>query len=100
MINKNFIGLCPFCNSRLYSLYEMYEPLRFYCNNICHHTRVDFLYQNKSLEDISCFFNSKYLLVSFNSDKIYCRPLVISTIPDFNSFDDLINIVNIHQLFY
>lgn len=77
----------------------MYEPVRLYCNNIYHPTRVDFLYQNKYLEDISCYFNSKYLLLSFNSDKIYFRPLVISTIPDFNSFDDLINIVNIHQLF-
>lgn len=105
MINTIFNSYCPFCNQQLikYPSYQIY-----YCSNInCIHFNWNysniFFYLNNKLNTISYNNETISFTINFDSNIIYVTIKSANNlyfpIYDFNSLQDLLDIINTLLLF-
>lgn len=115
MINLKLTTNCPFCNNKITCNGQLNDSIQFYCH-FCEISNdldfLNFIYMNDNLDKI-LLRNEKYsgVYLNFASNTLYIYNSIdgtpngvtnfkeYSSIPDFTSIQDLLDMYNIFSVF-
>lgn len=100
MINLNFNSLCPFCNSKFVDTFTCKN-----CTTIHNFDIINFYYLGNNLHMIKIYFHPTDPIFSIHVDfydkyiSYYTNKTYKINIQNFDSINDLLNIINLYELF-